>query len=388
MLRKRENGIALIAVLGFTLAMMIVISSFIFIGLSEINMVRRQNNSTRAFYLAEAGLEDAIFKLKNDASYRDDPTALNGSLETGSYSAVVSKNNDIYTIISTGTVGNVKRTVREDVTLTPDWPSAFDYAIYGNSGELEIKEGVTITGDVFQNGDVELEAFATITGYLDVTGAIEAGDGATYNSRPLPDPLPTFPALNTAYYDDQIAIAAGSGSGDQAYGNLDLGGGTIYVSGSLQINQNGSITGPGTVVVANYIELQGGVTMGGGVTIISGMEIEMQQNVVVNANSVLYAAEKIEFQESGIIMDNSAMITPGEIEFKESGVFSGIMYAGGKIEIKENSTITGSVISGIGMEVKQGVNITYDASQFPGGIPIGIPSTGKMDADVSKWEEI
>ncbi len=61
---RREKGIALAIVLGFVLLLAIAAASFMLTSLSEIKMVRRQNDSTRAFYLAEAGVESAVTAIK------------------------------------------------------------------------------------------------------------------------------------------------------------------------------------------------------------------------------------------------------------------------------------------------------------------------------------
>jgi hypothetical protein len=71
-----KKGIALVIVLGFIFLLIIAATSFLLVSTTEIRTVRRQNNSTRALYLAEAGLHRARFDLSEDADWADG--AING----------------------------------------------------------------------------------------------------------------------------------------------------------------------------------------------------------------------------------------------------------------------------------------------------------------------
>ena len=66
---EREKGIALVIVMCLVLLLVIAAASFMLTSLSEIKMVRMQNDSTRAFYIAEAGLERAHYDLEQDDNW-------------------------------------------------------------------------------------------------------------------------------------------------------------------------------------------------------------------------------------------------------------------------------------------------------------------------------
>jgi Tfp pilus assembly protein PilX len=53
---KLKNGIAAVIVLGFILLLAIVAAYFMLTSLTDIKMTKRQTDSARAFYIAEAGL--------------------------------------------------------------------------------------------------------------------------------------------------------------------------------------------------------------------------------------------------------------------------------------------------------------------------------------------
>ena len=84
---RRKKGIVLVIVLGLILLFVIAAASFMLMSSTEIRMVRMQNSSTRALYLAEAGLEHIRVQLNQDWS---DHTSLSTiSLGEGTYSVSI-----------------------------------------------------------------------------------------------------------------------------------------------------------------------------------------------------------------------------------------------------------------------------------------------------------
>lgn len=68
---KRKKGMILVIVMSFMLIVVIAATAFMLMSSSEIQMARKQNDSTRAFYLAEAGLQRAKFDLNQDSDWTD-----------------------------------------------------------------------------------------------------------------------------------------------------------------------------------------------------------------------------------------------------------------------------------------------------------------------------
>jgi len=400
---RRQKGIVLIVVLAIVLLVVLAVTYFSITGISELKMAAEQNNSTKALYLAEAGIQYGIYELKsNFSTYKSiasvitiDKTLGQGSYQLGIAPPSYDATSDLYTFLltSTGTVRGVDRAIRQNVVIKgPNpWPGAFDYMFFGNSGKMEIKEDVIITGDVYQNGDVELKEDSTVGGTVYNTGSFEAKTGATPQTNVYPDPEVPFPALDTSFYDGELNHAGNNGDPGGSWNIMDLGGGTTYIDGDVTISSGGSIIGPGTIVVTENIELKENSSVGADVTIIVGKTIEIKENSTTGLNALLYATEKIEIKEQGVVMSHSALVTPGHIEIKESMTFEGIMY-GGDVELKEESNITGSVLSAGGIEVKGDIVATYDASVFPTVTPPGLGGdSGNGDAtldSVSDWKEI
>jgi len=70
-LKKTKNGSVLIFAILILAVMLFLASYFISFSLTGSQMSSSQANATKTYYLAEAGIQEAIFKLKNDASWKN-----------------------------------------------------------------------------------------------------------------------------------------------------------------------------------------------------------------------------------------------------------------------------------------------------------------------------
>lgn len=220
---QENRGLAFIIVLVFVFILALAAGSFMLISSSEIRMARRQNDSTRAFYLAEAGVERAIYDLnqefevgdqswadgdingidvtqggtvtvpqnRDETKAIDDPaqpfyslpyssTSLDGGGGYGGYYSVsllnISGKTDEIWVKSTGTCGDSTRTivVFGTETGTTTSTSIWDAAIFGGAGGA----GVLINGNVDICGTVRMlgeEPFVDSNG----NGVYDAGESWT-----------------------------------------------------------------------------------------------------------------------------------------------------------------------------------------------------------------
>ncbi len=168
-LRSARKGIVLVVALVFTLVLTILGFSVLIIAGNEITLTRKVVNKTKAFYLAEAGVEEFTARLNNGESGSIEETALG----EGSYLVDYYPDEDPPYAIATGTVrGRVKRIKVKTSFLAPP----FECGVYaanlngdewtlilrgqgnpqstGPHGEVGGKDA--INGDVFVNGDVAL----------------------------------------------------------------------------------------------------------------------------------------------------------------------------------------------------------------------------------------
>lgn len=122
-MKKREKGVVLL------MAALMVMTVLCFLGVAGLykftsgsRSVGREIYAKKAFYLSEAGIESAIWRLDNDTDWSDAaPADFSGSLDDGSFNVIfTSRLKDSVQIESTGIVltdsGNVTRKI--DVKMT------------------------------------------------------------------------------------------------------------------------------------------------------------------------------------------------------------------------------------------------------------------------------
>lgn len=252
-----KRGIALILALLVSVVLSILLGSFFLRSINENNLVRRYVNSTRAFWLAEAGVAEATRRLPTTGPYSGDLES-NPNYQWSATSAYWTSGGggvDIYRINSTGTVilpsgGSIDRNLEIYVSVTPPQPDDFDMAIEVN-GDLNLFGSYDINPD---NSYTE-NAVLSFVDKFDLSSevikniAIEQG---TYYVNPA-SPLPN---LNGVTWIDIVAPTTKlkipktgwSGSGILIVnGDTDIEGGTfdgiIWVIGELTITGNATING-------------------------------------------------------------------------------------------------------------------------------------------------
>jgi len=369
----------------------------------ELAQTRRHSNAKKAFWVAEAGIEAIMQQLKSGTTY-DDEDEISSSFLSGdaNYSVLILKPEaeDIYTLTSTGQIedaqGDIERKIQQVVEVkAPEWPSAFDYALFGNGGSMQVKENGTVTGSIFQYGDVEIKENSTVTEYVYATGNISSKSSSDFEEGELPDPMPTLPTLDTTvYFDPELTEAEDNGDSSLTTDSINLNDGDVYVNGDIQLNADGVISGSGTIVATGDISIMERSTVAEGVNIIAGGTLLLKEDTEVGSEFMLYSSTEVQIKENGTGHPSGIVITPGDVQIKEDGNYTGIIYAGGAVQIKENSTITGSIVAGgsqqDGIQIKEDSYITYDASLLPTNIPpgLGVSSSGEVILTVLSWEEL
>lgn len=101
---KNHKGQALVSLLMFILVAMTVITSIITTVISNTIVASIEQQAIDAYYIAEAGAENALMRLLRDPSYSGE------TLPVGNNSAVISISGS--TITSTGQVNNLTRKIQ------------------------------------------------------------------------------------------------------------------------------------------------------------------------------------------------------------------------------------------------------------------------------------
>jgi len=252
-----KRGAALIFALLLSTVLFILLGSFFLRSMNENNLVRRAINSKRAFWLAEAGVAEAVKRFPTTGSYLGDLDN-NANYQwsaTSVWWTSATPGVDIYQVNSTGTVilpsaGSIDRKLEAFVKVEPPQPDGFDLAIEVN-GLLNLKGSYDINPDNSYVTKAGLSFTDKFSFSSDIIKSIAIEQGTYYvnPSSPLQD-------LNGVTWIDIVAptqklkipTSGWSGSGILIVnGDADIEGGAfngiIWVIGELTITGNGTING-------------------------------------------------------------------------------------------------------------------------------------------------
>ncbi|MFH1362005.1 MAG: hypothetical protein ABIH69_05065 [bacterium] len=124
---KNRRGAALLLTVFLIAIGAILIIGFLELSLADLQIVRNHQYSTRALYIAEAGIEDAIYELAQNANWNAGFAAKAYAGET--YTVVVTEiDAKINVLNSTSTVDGVfQRQIEVQVATSGSSPPVIDY---------------------------------------------------------------------------------------------------------------------------------------------------------------------------------------------------------------------------------------------------------------------
>lgn len=214
---NNQRGIILIAAYLVVVILLILGSAFITGSISENRIADREKDSILAFYMAEAGIESALYDLKQDFGNGDaDPWRdgdINGntvgpsdvnfyslyggeiSLGDGSYDVelknVAGKDNEIW-LRSTGNYGSItNKTIQVYMKMVNYSP--WNTAIFAGTGS----SGTTINGNVDIRGSVHILGTGLTSADSAINMSGNANVGNNYQGIPtaLDDRVPDIPTV-------------------------------------------------------------------------------------------------------------------------------------------------------------------------------------------------
>ena len=358
---NEEKGIILPIVLILTLILMITGLVFVSLGVQENRLVQREIRKRRAFYLAKAGIETAIWQfnygdqpwLPWPATWTEDGNGNPTRTETvydsqgssaGDYEVTVSnKDKSNPSIESTGYVpgieaeGRVEKTVR--VILQKGHDAMFGYAIASAAGIIIENPGTVITGSCYTIGNISIDE-ATVEGNAEATGTVSVINQGTVTGTITEgaDELP-FPGFDIGYYQYKASSII---NGDLAINGVDpyIIDGILYVTGNVTIS-NSRLVGPGSIVAEGKINI--------GQNSLVGTGLETGVSLVSAYESAFEGDAAIKIEEG--IAENP------------SQVWGALWSPNGEIKIEMNSKIYGSAVSGGEHKIETGSGV-IDYRQF------------------------
>jgi len=341
-LAEDQKGISLITVSIFVFVLATIVVSLLVMASNDLKLTSLHEDSTKAFYIAEAGLSEAMQRI--DQSWENyqswgEGTPLTGTFGEGIYNVTAevktievdgeeSKQGILLT--SEGVVfQNGERRASRKVQITVGQIAGesthhyvFDYAIAGKYLLKLENIGSGVEGDIYCEGDIVNEG-VPVDGSAYATGTIE-GDENFNGTNEGVETILEWPTSESflAEYDSENTETFGSANitttisedwqldPDKIYHCL----GNLKVSGSVTIN------GPGIIVVDGWVLFEENSSCG----------TSEETSVVIISDST-----------------NSTETNPA-IKFENTSYVYGILFATqGYIKVETQSSVHGSVIAAI-----------------------------------------
>jgi len=403
--RKQKNkGVVLLGALLIMSLILFLSIYFLNLSVSENKISESQTLGMKTYYLAEAGINHMVWKLKNDAAYRDNfktnPTwtqsfTVNNPFGAGSGSYTVSITNTAVgdgNIESTGTI-NINGNTGQRVIKTKVFKAIGESPVGNNGAYADGNIDISYSKVNFNNGDAHSNLNFIVNGNgtivnaaqdIDVVNNYNQNDSVTVNVAGAIHSKDYPPA---AAYVDMPAIDFDSASPNSYKSRATA----IYTENQFEnlLKNNQNLTLDGIIYVTGEVEIKGArnITING--VLVADEEIEVgdsncwrgkcgKNNITVNHTagqpSGLISKEKVEFESY-----------TGNINI------SGIVYSTDKLDINGLSSSNTFTVNG-GL-VGRKLTITSGWGQVTVNLDnaINVDALGEADSSpiitVEHWEE-
>lgn len=317
--------VILSTILVLTAGLVIVLSAG-YISLSNIKAVRNNIYSVRAYYLAEAGIEDSLLRLTKGMNFSE---SNNLTIDNGTATIEIS---DLVggsrTITCQGDISNRIRKLRVVHTVTTDEIS-FHYGAQAGEGGMTMENNSRIKGNVFSNGDIASTGH-NYKGYIDNTVKVAAtskikglviGENAYSYSCENCDIDETFYYSGGSLNDcdaDEIKDWPVQESKDLPISEEQI---TKWKDDALS---GGTFFDDYTVKkkIADYLgpkKIEGNLTLENGSTLIITGTLWITGNVIINNGALIRLDEDIYGATSGILIADGRIDVQNGAEIQGSG---------------------------------------------------------------------
>ena len=370
---SNQKGMALVATLIFVFVLVTLSVALLTMTNNDSKLSTLQRESTRAFYLADAGIEEAMWKL--NTSILENVLDIDNEVDIGDWwtlnwvppgtateyydISVVETGNDaegdpLIKITSTGKViggefSSGKRTV--EVTAEVDYiiTSMYDFAILSDKIILfQGEPGPDVVGDVHSNDDILCSPangtfVENYSGTATCSGDTNELTPSNINGGKIDIPFVDYPELKAR------ALAEGNyHNGDVTLGNgaTENWTGIHYIEGSLEAKNGSSIN----------------VTDG---AIIATGDVDVKEGAIFNITN-----DPITYIDPTDPITALCLVAQGDIKIYakstiEEGVVQSVLADGttteGFIELKNGCEVTGSIIADT-VYLRNKTTVNYPAS--------------------------
>lgn len=363
--KKNETGqTALLVSVLFTVVSTTIVVNLISPILKEVRETGDFFRSKTGYYLAEASLEDVLFRIQKSKQVgTTEVLYLNGSFATTTVSDILGKKE----ISSQGSVSKGFRRVK--VSLDTGVGTAFFYGIQAGKGGFEMENSSVVNGNIYANGPVEGNNSAIIHGDVVSSGPSGLIDGVHSTSSAYANTIKDSIIDKDAYYQTKINTTVGGisypGSADQPTTTLPISDSQIDDLESDALS-GGTYTSPCPYNITNDItigpkKINCDLNISGDPTITLNGNLWVSGNIDIQNTAILQVGPGLSGKSVSIIADNplnrttsSKIILQNSTQYIGNGINSYIMMisrnnsselGGGEVAIDVKNSVTGKLLA-------------------------------------------
>jgi len=369
---KNQKGYVVSIITFFVLIIMLSMAlSMSFLTADRQRKITNIVKSTQSYYAAEAGVEDAMIRLKKNPQMSPITynLSVNNATTTVDIPSTIGASKSI-TSQATNT-GNTMRKVQAVVSISNGYNTSFYYGINVGAGGLVMEGGTRVQGNVFSSGNITGTTGTIIDNDVVVSGnghSISGGLRVKGNAR-------AYSCLSTVVIDGNLTYVTGGTrtctvrgttstqsqeiseepmpipqSQVTAWKNEATGGGTVLYNGNYSLSGVGTATliGPGVingsvtlsnsaVLTTGPIKITGNLTINGAAKLKMKGILYVQGNIILNNSGQVYLDTTTYGSSGGIIIADGTINTGGAGTFKSTG------QTGSYVLVLSNSTSTSAI---------------------------------------------
>lgn len=437
--KKNEGIVAITIIFGTSIFVLAITSVMLMMTLNELKMSQTGSTLDDTFYMAESGLNEALYRLI------ENPVPGNYSMTLENYSIDISVSNipsEPYKRIiqSKATNSNGEVRIVQITANTSSFSFGFDYAVQSGNGGIYLNNNSLIIGDVHSNGSIlpatggakgEIQGNAwsaldnkidrmTVTGdayannirrsdikqhayYQTIDSATKVNGSSCPNSychpgSPLPDAkqfpiddddINTWknkidssgePVLGETPSSCPVALSSGTYciTDNQTLGNQKIQA-DFYIGNGATLTLDGNIWITGKVIMDNNGTVVIDSSLGaGGVVIIADGTVDINNNYAISGSGDPKSFILVVSMSANIDVDTPAIYASNN---SDSIVFAALH---GMLRVKNNGTLNAAIAEIMYLDPNSIVTYNPNLSWFT----IPNPSGNTVDVVVDTWQEL
>lgn len=328
--KNYQSGQAvLVSVLFLTIVSVVVTTGLVKPAVASLSNANKFVGSRAAYYTAEAGVEDVIYRLKNGL---ETPTSGSVGINGGNVNFVITDDGQDKIIEAVGVVDNLYRKITTSLSVGGSG-AAFNYGIQVGEGGFIMENSSQIIGSLYANGPVYGYNSAVIRGDVVSAGPDGLIQGVHATGSAYAHTISGANIEKDAYYQSISGSTVGGttypGSADQAaypfpvtdeqieeWKAVALAGGVVSSPCPYEIKAATTI---GPIKIDCDLDISGNnydITIAGPVWVSGSINISNSPTVI--------AADSLGNQSVAIIADKeSNRLSSSKVELQNSTIFSG-----------------------------------------------------------------